>query len=99
MNTDIAITILQQLGGNRFIAMTGAKNLVNHGDALSFKFPKPRDRRVNYCKVTLSADDTYSVEFGYIRGLKYQPDEPIQGVYNDQLQPIFTDKTGLYTRL
>ena len=91
--------IFQQLGGNRFITMTGSKNFVDHGNALSFKFPKPRDRKVNYLKITLDSDDTYTLEFGYIRGLNYTPAEPMQGIYGDQLREIFTAQSGLYTNL
>ena len=95
----IAKTILQQLGGNRFIAMTGSKNFVDHGNALSFKFPKPRDRKVNYLKIVLCEDDTYTITFGYIRGLNFTADTPISNVYADMLQPIFTAATGLDTHL
>ena len=95
----IANTILQQLGGNRFTAMTGSKNFVDHGNALSFKFPKPRGRKVNYLKIVLCEDDTYTMAFGYIRGLKFTATPPISNVYADMLQPIFTAETGLYTHL
>ena len=40
MSTTIATTILQQLGGSRFIAMTGAKNLVAEENALIFRLPE-----------------------------------------------------------
>ena len=33
----VARTILSQLGGNKFAAMTGAKNFVDCGDALSMR--------------------------------------------------------------
>jgi hypothetical protein len=40
--TDMTVsqTILSELGGNRFIAMTGSKNFVGSDDALSFKLAK-----------------------------------------------------------
>ena len=93
----VANTILQQLGGNRFRAMTGSKTFVDHGDALSFRFPT--SNKLNYLKITLDPSDTYNLEFGYIRGTTYKPQPTIERVYCDQLQEIFTDKTGLYTRL
>ena len=96
---NVATKILEQLGGNRFLAMTGSKNLVNHGNALSMKFPKPRGRQVNYLKITLEPADMYTMEFGYIRGLNYTPHDPITGVYARELQEIFTAKTGLDTHL
>ncbi len=36
MSTTIAQTILTQLGGNRFLAMAGAKQLVDLGNGLQF---------------------------------------------------------------
>lgn len=36
---NISNTILEQLGGGRFVLMTGAKHLVSHSDALSFRLP------------------------------------------------------------
>ena len=100
-----AATILAQFGGHRLIAMTGAKCLVDHGDALSFKFAggmKHRRGKPNYCKVTLdTASDTYSVEFGRLtkRGLEYRQLATFDGVYCDMLIQLFEDQTGLYLRL
>ena len=41
MATDLTVanTILQQLGGNKFRVMTGAKNFVGSNDALTFRLP------------------------------------------------------------
>ena len=35
----IANTILEQLGGNKFIAMTGAKNFLSNGSTLRMTLP------------------------------------------------------------
>ena len=35
-----AATILEQLGGNKFRAMTGAKNFLDGGSYLSFHLPR-----------------------------------------------------------
>ena len=95
-----AKTILNQLGGNKFVVMTGAKNLVDHGNGLSFKLPSNfATAGINYVKVTLDPTDTYSVEFGKLRGLTYKVLETLQDVYADMLQTIFTSKTGLDTHM
>ncbi len=94
----IAKEILRQLGGNRFIAMTGAKNFLDHGNALSFKIGR-NSSRANKVKVTLDPDDTYTVEFGRFQKLEYKTLETKSGVYNDMLQSIFTAYTGLDTHL
>ncbi|PCJ68246.1 MAG: hypothetical protein COA62_15900 [Rhodobiaceae bacterium] len=95
---DTAKTILEQLGGNRFIAMTGAKMLVNHGDALSFRLPRGTTNKANHVKVTLDALDTHTVTFTKIRGTDFKEVSSHEGVYNDSLQEVFTSETGLFTR-
>lgn len=101
----VANTIAQQFGGTgRLKAMLGAKNFSSHRDglgALSFKFPSPH-KGPNYCKITLDRNDTYSVEFGRIRGgkkLTYTIVKTFKGVYFDQLKEIFEKTTGLYISL
>lgn len=41
---EIATTILKQLGGNRFLAMTGAKHLAYGDNDLRFRLPKAKDK-------------------------------------------------------
>ncbi len=51
----VAQTILQQLGGRRFMAMTGARAMAAHKDGLSFKLPSNFARHgINYVKITLT---------------------------------------------
>ena len=59
----IAKTILQQLGGNKFVVMTGAKSLCGGENYLSFRIPGTMTRdRINYVKITLNSMDLYDVE-------------------------------------
>lgn len=39
-NLTVANTILHQLGGRRFIAFTGARDLLGDTNSLTFKLPK-----------------------------------------------------------
>lgn len=101
-----AAIILQQLGGNRLIAMVGATHLVDHGDGLSFKFGRglPHRRGLpNYCKITLDPSDTYTVELGRLyrkRGVvEYNQLASFAGVYADMLIQLFEDQTKLTIRL
>ena len=91
--------ILNQLGGNKFLFMTGAKNLIwnEEAQALSFKFPTASKK--NYCKITLNSLDTYDIEFGKIYGGNYTVVSEFKGYYNDMLRELFTKETGLYTSL
>ena len=96
--TTIASTIQTQLGRQTFV-MLGAGNLLDHGDALSFKFKG--SRRANYVAITLDADDTYSMSFKRItgRGLNVTDVSDVSGVYCDRLNAVIEDVTGLYTRI
>jgi hypothetical protein len=92
----IAGTILKQLGGRRFIVMTGAKSFMGHADALSFQLPSNfATKGINYIKVTLNLMDTYDITFGKIRGTKYAVISTVEGVYVDQLRSMISSTTGL----
>jgi hypothetical protein len=98
----VALTILQQLGGNKFTVMTGARNLIAIESGLSFRLPGASGftkQGINYVKITLDADDTYTMEFGRVRGMTYKVLKTHNGIYFDQLQEIFTSETGLATHL
>jgi len=95
-----AKTVLEQLGGNRFIAMTGANTFMKDDNnyEMSFRIPRAKDG-INFVKIRLNGKDLYDMEFGMIRGFKYFPKKTVNDVYNDQLQDMFTENTGLYTSL
>jgi hypothetical protein len=97
MNT--AQTILQQLGGNSFVAMTGARHLCARPDGLVFKLPSNFAKDgINAVKITLDyAVDLYNVEFGRLRGVNYKEKSIHLGVYAEQLAPLFSEETGLCT--
>jgi hypothetical protein len=96
----VAKEILRQMGGNRFIAMTGAKQFVYSQDSLQFAIGRNQSG-ANKIRVTLTPEDLYKVEF-----FKYSPStfeiktvRVVDGVYNDNLTEVFTRYTGLDTRL
>ena len=105
----IADTIAKQMGATRggirqIAAFTGASNFVamrDNGDrrgGLSFNFPRTKNRKghsVNRVKVTLDANDTYSVEFGYQHGTSYSIRYMMSGVYSDMLRDMWWNNTGL----
>lgn len=93
-----AQTILNQLGGNKFVMMTGAKNLA--GDANSLMFSIGRGAKNNANKVRISLiNDLYAVEFFNIRGVNCKELGKVDGVYADKLAAVFTSATGMYTSL
>jgi hypothetical protein len=95
---EIAKTILQQLGGNRFAVMTGAKNFVGGHRELSFKVGR-NAKGVTHVKITLTPDDLYTVEAFKVRGFDSRTVDKREGVYVDDLQRTFTAMTGLDTHL
>lgn len=96
----VAAEIMRQLGGGRFILMTGARHFVADDDySLSFKIP--RSNGIQAVTIKLNGGDTYDMEFCKIN--KTPPYRHIvateQDVYFDELQKVFTHHTGLATSL
>lgn len=90
---EIAMNILKQLGGNVFIAMTGAKNLTHGNDgSLTFKIPIGK---VKWVKISL-VKDLYNVIF-----YKKNAEEMcrLDGVLNQNLKEEFSRITGLSVNL
>jgi len=95
----VATIILQQLGGNKFIAMTGSKNLVDGGNYLSMHLTRNL-AKAKFLTITLNAMDTYDmVFFSMNKDFERVVKAEYNGVYCDMLQSIFTQVTGLYTTL
>ncbi len=97
----VANTILEQLGGRRFIVMTGAKNLSGEKNSLTFKIPKAKSG-ITHVKVTLDPSDTYTVRFikqARAPSFAITTVKEYSDIYADQLRDLFEHTTGLYTRL
>lgn len=100
----IAKTIFLQLGGSKFTAMTGAKNLMGGDNYLAFQLPSRFAKDgINRIKITLDWTDTYIVEAkkvaSYKGRLSVTEVEKRENVYFDELQSVFTKMTGLDTHL
>jgi hypothetical protein len=99
--------ILQQLGGQRFRVMTGAKHFKVRNAKLGglfFRLPARQGyvlNGINAVEIVLEHNDTYTVEFLRFRGVMLAPVvvHALDGVYAEDLQEIFTHYTGLYTSL
>jgi hypothetical protein len=110
--------ILQQIGGNKFLVMTGSKikhyGYDNNGYVyLMFQLSRNKSK-AQFLKIQLNGKDLYNMEFTRIKktlnkeysalGIKIYDEEienikTITDLYCDQLQEIFTEVTGMYTRL
>lgn len=98
MSTTIAQTILAQLGGNRFLTMTGAKQLVDLGNGLQFAIGRGASNKANKVIVTLDGD-LYAVRFVTIRGTTITERGTFDTIYGDRLAVLFTEQTGFDTHL
>jgi hypothetical protein len=98
----VAEAILAQLGGNRFIAMTGAKEFVAIETGLRFKLPRGTAQNgINCVEIRLSGDE-YAVHFLKLHRSPTQDPAKIQvrdQVQAEELQAAFQRATGLHTRL
>jgi len=98
-NQEVAKEILRQLGGQRFIVMTGVKNLSSSPSSLTMKLPRC-GTKAQWLRIVLNSKDLYDLEF--VRLTKTYEREVVKeynDIYCDQLQEIFTQETKLYTSL
>jgi len=87
----VAMEILRQLGGKRFIMMTGANQFLSGSNWMAFKLPRAKDgnRRV---KITLNSLDLYDIKFMSLGG---KTKKVVRGIYNDMLKDVISRHTGL----
>jgi len=103
----IANEILKQLGGHKFVVMTGAKDILALDSGLRFRLPGGGGHAkngINQVRIELTPTDTYEIYFQKVRKDKVWTSltETISkhaNIYDDQLQNIFTAETGLETHL
>ena len=110
--------IYNQLGGNRFTAMTGSKIKYydyNKGGYIFLMVELTKNQsKAKYLKIQYNSSDLYDLEFSRISrtltplakelGIKVYDEEQVtivkmDDVYGEDLQAMFTQVTGLSTRL
>ena len=96
----VATEILRQLGGHRFLAMTGAKIMSFYvldekrkWPGLLIHFPIGKIKRI---KIALAPCDTYTLQFMNAKGTLLNE---LDDVYADVLQRVISDHTGLALHL
>lgn len=106
MTNEMANIALNQLtnsnnGGNRLVAMIGAKNFVRDeaNYTIGFKFVEKAKNKANYCRIKLNASDLYDVEFISVRGVNVKTISIHNDLYADMLKNVFETETGLYLSL
>ncbi len=98
----VAKEIISQLGGGRFKVMTGAKMFSATEKGLSFRLPGGGGfckSGINCVTIDLNSMDTYDVKFYRLRGMEMKLIHESNDVYNDSLQQVFEQNTGLRVSL
>ena len=94
-------TILAQLGGNAFCAMTGANTLTGglDGDGNPFlRFRLPRNKTI--FTVTLdAAKDLYRMQLATFRARVFKIRDERDGIHAEDMRGMFESMTGLYVSL
>ena len=99
LNQSQAKTLLRQLGGNKFIMMTGAKQMSIGKDGLTMKIGR-NSKSITHVAIDLDrGKDLYTMKFIRVRKGIPKVVKQYDGVYADNLNNIFEKETGLYTRL
>lgn len=105
MDNQVATTILQQIGGHRFVAMTGSRDFINLGNGLRMSLSRNKTSANRLDIIYDEGADLYNVRFyrqSFSRKTfetKVKDIKVIEGIYCDMLEDVFTDVTGLYTHL
>ena len=95
---EVAEIIAQQLGGARFRAMTGARNLVAIDSGLQFQLPaRFAKNKATHVQIRLNGNDLYDVRFFSLRALQIIERGSLCDVCAEMLAREFTEATGLDT--
>jgi hypothetical protein len=98
----IAEAIYEQLGGSRFQAMVGPRDLMHGADFLSMHLPKNR-AKATHLRIRLQGNDLYEMVFSKVRFVKGNLNvvEVFKGggIDAENLTRTFEMVTGLATHL
>ena len=99
LNQSQAKTLLRQLGGNKFIMMTGAKQMSIGKNGLMMKIGR-NSKSITHVAIDLDrGKDLYTMKFIRVRKGIPKVVKKYDSIYADNLNNIFEKETGLYTRL
>ena len=96
MDKQVAKIILQQIGGRRFVAMTGSHDFINLGNGLRMSLSRNKTSANRLEIIYDEGADLYDLRF-YRQSINHKTFEvktkdikTIDGVYCDMLEDIFT---------
>lgn len=97
--SEVANNILRQLGGDQFLYLVGVRSVMAFADGVAVRFTGKAKDGINNVRVTLDADDTYTVAFQRSTVSSLVNKGEFSGVYADMLANLFESETGLYVSL
>ena len=98
--SQIAKTIMEQMGGRRGMMMIGAKNLKSLPRGLAFSWPNRQRSKGNYVEITLTGSDDYDMGFfNWAMSKGKKPVKNYRGLLAEDLIPTFQDQTGWRLRM
>lgn len=98
--SQVAQTILDQLGGAMFQTMVGVRRVGVTDSSLTVHIPTGTTKnKANRLRVTLMPSDTYTVEFLRVFGAKFTHVSTHEQIYAPDLRGLFETETGLRTSL
>ena len=99
MRKTVANEIFRQLGGQKFVTMTGANSFIDLENGIRMKIGRNKTN-ANLFEVVLNSMDTYDVTFAKLTRLgEWKSVREYKNVYNDSLVELFERHTGMYTKL
>lgn len=93
-NTQVAETILQQLGGmGKLHAMIGAKNFSATETSITFRFMM--NPKINCIKIELNWKDTYDITYYKLGRVNFKEVKKEEDVYATDLKRTIKETSGL----
>jgi hypothetical protein len=96
---DVANTIARQIHVGKYRVMVGAHNVCAVENGLAFSFKAKAENKANIFKIVLENNDTYTLYFMRLYGMKLTQISMHKGVYWDQINSIFESETKLRVSL
>ncbi len=95
----VAKTILDQMGGNRVLAMLGVNRLQDLRNGIGIGWPNRQRSKGNYVEIRLNGKDLYDMTFYNLSMRGKKKVKEFKDLYNDALADTFEGQTGWYLRM
>jgi hypothetical protein len=102
--TNVALEILDHLGGDQFLSQSGAYNVTGYHYDLGLRFSLPAraaKHKINVVSIMMRVDPLYDLEFLEVseKNQVYRLVSAHSGIAGEKLRELFERETGLRTSL